>query len=154
MAVPSATSSRGVAFIAGFEGFAPRFKHDPIGIPTIGFGHAGALPPGFTEPLTRSQAAKLLAHDLRGVHAALNELPSRIQRQTRYDAVASLLFKVGVGLLDPHHDFGRAIRRPDRRGVPEAFLLYDHAGGKRLPGLTRRRQAERHLWLTGDYGDT
>jgi len=32
--------------------------------------------------------------------------------------------------------------------VPDRILLFDHAGGKVLPGLTRRRQAERSLYLT------
>ena len=33
----------------------------------------------------------------------------------------------------------------------DALLLYDKSAGQALPGLTRRRQWERRLILTGDY---
>ncbi|MDB6076878.1 MAG: putative lysozyme, partial [Akkermansiaceae bacterium] len=36
----------------------------------------------------------------------------------------------------------------DRAGAAEQFLRWDHAGGKVLAGLTRRRKSERNLFLS------
>jgi GH24 family phage-related lysozyme (muramidase) len=44
-----------------------------------------------------------------------------------------------------------SVRKNLNRGAPlqaaESFLLWNRAGGKVLPGLTRRRNAERRLFL-------
>ena len=41
---------------------------------------------------------------------------------------------------------GNAIRSKNRARIADAFLVYDKAGGRTLPGLTRRRRAERALF--------
>jgi lysozyme len=40
----------------------------------------------------------------------------------------------------------------ERAQAGDAFLMWNKAAGKVMKGLTRRREAERHLFLTGDYG--
>lgn len=43
----------------------------------------------------------------------------------------------------------RKLNNGGREGAAEEFLDFDMAGGKKLPGLTRRRRAENELFLKG-----
>ena len=74
--------------------------------------------------------------------------------QARFDALVSFGYNLGPGyFLDKRTAIGAALARRIRRGpaVAAAILLYDHAGGKVLPGLKRRREAEAELWTTEPY---
>ena len=46
----------------------------------------------------------------------------------------------------------RHVNAGERAQAGDAFLMWNKAAGKVMKGLTRRREAERHLFLTGDYG--
>ncbi len=39
--------------------------------------------------------------------------------------------------------------RADYEGAAEAFMMWTIGGGKELPGLVRRRKAEKALYLRG-----
>ena len=58
-----------------------------------------------------------------------------------------------ASLTDPSWTICRAVHKRWGRteAVAAALLRYDRAGGRRLAGLTRRRQDERRLWLNGRY---
>lgn len=161
-------SAEGAAFIAAFEGGASsdgtfRPYRDPVGVWTIGYGHTEGVHAGST-PLTRTKAIALLRTDLdrkygAAVDATLKKLGRRVS-QKQFDALVSLAYNLGPGIVGPTFAVGQALRVTDRKSNPrrwrarvgDAFLLYDHAGGKRLAGLTRRREAERRLWMGGQYG--
>ena len=150
---PSKLSMNGAAFIGRFEGFRSSWYLDAVGVHTIGFGHTGPLPAGFHAPLTLPEAHRLLIHDADRYAAAVAAIRPRVTRQARFDALTSFAFNLGAGIFEPSTSIGHAVRmrlgRPS--AVAEALLRYNHGGGRVLPGLTRRRQAERHLWLTGRY---
>lgn len=129
----------------------PRWYRDPAGVLTIGYGHTGALPPGFREPLSRTEARRLLALDVSRFAAAVRKVRPPIQRQARFDALCSLAFNVGATCLLPSHAMGRELVKPNRGNASETFLLYDHIGNKVSPGLLTRRKAERKLWDRGSY---
>jgi lysozyme len=151
MLIPKHLSTKGALLIAGFEGYRANWYRDAVGVRTIGFGHTGSLPAGFHAPLSRQAALKLLIHDAEACAAAVRAIRPRILKQTRFDALVSLAFNLGPGILGPEHDIGRAVRRRDRAGVPAAIMEYDRAGGRVLEGLRIRRRAEAHLWTTGKY---
>lgn len=151
MSRPRHLSKKGAEFIARFEGYRPDWYRDAVSVHTIGYGHTGPLPMGFKAPMGRAKALKLLQHDAEIAAKAVRAIKPPILEQTRFDALVSLAFNLGTGILEPTHTIGAALRRRGRRGTAAAFLLYDHAGGTRLPGLTRRRKAEAELWTTGRY---
>ena len=155
---PTRTSEKGVRFIMEFEGFpnGGRPYRDPVGVWTIGYGHIEGVGPD-TPRLTRAQAEKLLRHDLATRYEPPLEraVPVELRdRQGEYDALASFVFNLGVGAVASAPGFEtlqRAIAKRNPQSVADAFLLYDKAGGRVLPGLARRRKAERQLYLTGSY---
>jgi lysozyme len=148
-------SDAGAGFIGDFEGFSSKWYKDPVGVETIGYGHTGPLPAGFKAPLTRAQARKLLIHDAEKVAVVVRQIRPRVTRQSRFDALVSFGYNLGPGyFLDKRTSIGKALALPPARRVKEvafAILLYDHAGGKVLPGLLRRRKAESRLWASGQY---
>lgn len=146
------TSPRGVAFIGAFEGFRSAPYRDAVGVWTIGYGHTAGVSEK-SRPLTRQQAADLLSRELDEVYEpAVRALPSFLSlKQSEFDALVSLAYNLGTGILGKTHTIGAALAKGDRAAAGEAFLLYDQAGGKRLAGLTRRRRAERLMFLDGKY---
>ncbi len=160
-------SKRGAEFIARFEGGASedglfRPYRDAVGVWTIGFGHTEGVNAG-SRPLTRAQATALLRKDLDAKYGAavkrlLHARGIRVS-QKQFNALVSIVYNVGPGILEPGRSLGDALRASRvgsrrarwRKEVGDAFLLYDKAGGRRLAGLTRRRAAERALWMGGRY---
>jgi len=172
----SPVSEDAVQFIASFEGFYPSPYNDPVGYATVGYGHLLGYRPVQSSDhrtrwvfgqrtagrLTEVEARRLLALDLgrdyeprvRRLFEAGGPLFGRFD-QHLYDALVSAAYNLGPGAVIPgtpgFETIGRAIAAGDRKAIADALLLYDKAGGVALPGLTRRRLAERRLILTGNY---
>src|SRR5262245_63109092 len=138
-------SGRGVEFIASFEGFVEHPYTDPgLGIWTIGYGHTG---PGTQSmgKITHARGLELLAGDLATAESAVNALGLKLS-QPQFDALVSIAFNCGGGIVAASTSLGKALRSPGMAGVPAALRLYTHAGKKELPGLVRRRNAEAEMW--------
>jgi lysozyme len=150
-------SRRGAEFIGRFEGLRLEPYNDPVGHATIGYGHlihlghVTAADRLHYKNFTHDDAVELLRADAEKAAAAVRAIRPAITRQSRFDALVSFAYNLGVGILEPTHTIGQELRKPDRGDTANAFLLYDTAGGKVLAGLKRRREAERKLWLTGKY---
>lgn len=139
------TSDHGVEFIASYEGFVDHAYPDPgRGIWTIGYGHTG---PGTQSmgTITHARALEILAGDLAIAESAVNGLGPKLT-QPQYDALVSIAFNCGGGIVAASSALGKALRSPGMAGVPAALRLYTHAGNKELPGLVRRRNAEAVMW--------
>jgi lysozyme len=90
--------------------------------------------------ITQQQAQAFLQQDLAVAEAAVNRLGLGLT-DNQFAALVSFTFNLGAGNLTKLLKNGLA-------AVADRILLFDHAGGKALPGLTRRRKAERALFLT------
>lgn len=168
-------SDKGVDFIAEFEGFYSKPYNDPVGYATVGYGHLlgyrpvlpadskGVWVKGQKVPgqLTQEEAKRLLKSKLkkdyepnvRALFSFGGPLYGKFS-QNRYDALVSFAFNLGSHSLRGISGFetiGKAIQAGDLKAIADAMLLYDKAGGQALPGLTRRRKAERRLFLENDY---
>lgn len=146
----STVSNAGIAFVAGFEGFRSNPYQDAVGVWTIGFGETKGIHSG-TAPWSRAKAATALRTRLnRDYLAPVLELADRVGlelTQREADALASLVYNLGPGILDDGRSMGEAIRSKSRARIADAFLVYDKADGRTLAGLTRRRKAERAMFL-------
>ena len=132
-------------FVAQFEGLSLTAYRCPAGVLTIGYGHTGSdVHEGQT--ITKDEALALLVDDLKRHFQDIKRLVT--VEVTESQCIALLSFAFNVGAVN----FQRSsVRKNLNRGAPlqaaESFLLWNRAGGKVLPGLSRRRNAERRLFL-------
>ena len=132
------TNQAGLQLIESFEGLRLNSYQDSVGVWTIGYGHTKGVRQGQT--ITQQQAQAFLQQDLGVAESAVNKLGLTLT-DNQFAALVSFTFNLGGGNLNKLLSQGLA-------AAPDRILLFDHAGGRVLPGLTRRRQAERALFLT------
>ena len=132
------TNAAGLQLIESFEGLRLKSYQDSVGVWTIGYGHTKGVKAGQT--ITQQQAQAFLQQDLGVAEAAVNKLGLTLT-DNQFAALVSFTFNLGAGNL-------KVLFKDGLAAVPDRILLFDHAGGRQLPGLTRRRQAERALYLT------
>ena len=120
---------------------------------TIGYGDTGPdVVSGLT--ITKAEAERRLIVRLdREFGAAVNKAMGNVPTtQGQFDAMVSLAYNIGVGKPGGRGFINSSICRHHAAGeyaqAADAFLLYNRAGGRVLPGLTRRRQEERALYLS------
>ena len=150
------TSAAGIALIKRFEGCA-RLRPDGMveaypdpgtgGAPwTIGWGATGPEIGPHTI-WSREQCDSRLLRDIARhageVDRALDDAPTS---QSQFDALVSFHFNTGaIG----HATLTRKHRAGDHAGAAAEFARWNRAGGRILPGLTRRRAAEAELYRKG-----
>jgi lysozyme len=97
---------------------------------------------------SKEEIEKLFADDVasfeRGV---LRLVPGVVGRQGSFDALVSISFNFGLGNLQ-RSTIRMKANRGDWEGAAEAFRAWTKGGGKVLPGLVKRREAEIALFLT------
>lgn len=73
---PPEVNAATVALIKEFEGFVKSPAPDPIGLPTVGYGHLcktkGCSEVPYPFPLSEAQAAALLQTDLKVCHSSIS----------------------------------------------------------------------------------
>lgn len=164
-------SEAGANLMHQYEGYRNKPYLCPAHIWTIGYGHVLyqdqiKLPvvkkEGYTGlirkdyPLrqedsrvwTKEEIEKLFADDVASFERGVLRLaPTVFGRQGAFDACVSFAFNAGLG------NFQRStIRMKANRGeweaAAEAFMQWTKGGGKELPGLVKRRKAEKALFLS------
>jgi GH24 family phage-related lysozyme (muramidase) len=144
-------SGAGVTLIKEFEGFphGGRPYRDIVGVWTIGYGHTEAVSAG-SKRLTEHQASELLRQDLDKRYAvAVNALPVPFN-QHQFDALVSFVYNCGPRAISSEMKVGRELRAKHWSAAADALLAWDKAGGVPVAGLTRRRKAERAMFLAAD----
>lgn len=153
--------TKGIKLIRHFEGGGNYAYNDPVGICTVGVGHA--LQPhrrctradferyGTRERprMTDEHVNDILRRDLRAFTEGVSRLVRASTKQHEFDAMVSLAFNIGLGAFE-----SSSVRRLHnlRLGFAagRAFLAWNKGtiGGRlqELAGLTRRRKAERYLY--------
>ncbi len=165
-------SKAGEDLMHKYEGFRSRPYLCPAHIWTIGYGHVlyqeqirlpvvrvegketpmirkeMPLKPEDNRVWTKTEIDELFRADVgtfeRGV---LRLVPGVVGRQGSFDALVSISFNFGLGNLQRSTIRMRA-NRGDWEGAAEAFRVWTKGGGKVLPGLVKRREAEIALFLS------
>lgn len=138
-------SANGVKLIQQFEGLRLKAHQDAVGVWTIGYGHTGPdVTPGLV--ISQAQADALLARDLSRFEAGVTRLAAVPLNQNQFDALVSFSYNLGLGSLQ-NSTLLRLLNQRDYAGAAAQFPRWNKAGGKVLPGLTRRRAAEQALFL-------
>jgi len=148
--------SNGIALIKHFEQCRlEAYKPVPTDPPTIGWGHTAGVREYDT--CTQAEADDWLAHDLANTVFAVNLLVKVPVSQNAFDALCSFAFNVGpdIDADDKAEGLGdstllRKLNEGFLMYAADEFLKWDKSKGVKLAGLTRRREAERRLFLTPD----
>jgi len=132
-----------------FEGCVLHPYQDSVGVWTIGYGSTRgfdgkpitAATPCLTEPLARS----LLARDL---GAAIREVQADVKvdlSMNQWAALGDFIYNVGAGNFRAS-TLLKKLNAKDWTGAAAEIDKWDHAGGRELAGLLRRREAEKALF--------
>ena len=135
----------GLDIVKASEGLRLKAYLCPAKVWTIGYGSTGShVKPGMV--ITEAQAEDLLRSDLRRFEAAVNDAaPGATDNQ--FAAMVSLAFNIGEGAFRKSTVL-RKHKAGEHMAAAEAFKLWNKGGGKVLPGLVKRREAERSLFLS------
>lgn len=138
-------SQDGLNLIKEFEGFRADAYLCPAGIWTIGYGHTGGV--AEWQSVTKQEAEEYLKSDVAFAEDVVNEYVEVELTQHQFDALVCFVFNVGA---DAFRDSTllRLLNQGQTEEAAEQFLRWNKAGGKVLTGLTRRREAERELFLS------
>ena len=143
------TSERGIKFVAGFEGLSLVAYPDPgTGAQpyTIGFGSTVGVQKGDT--ITLEEAYDLLEQDVMHAEDVVNERVKVPLNQGEFDSLVSFVFNCGEGNFRKS-TLLKLLNQMQYQQAAEQFVRWNRAGGQVMNGLTRRRQAERDLFLSG-----
>jgi lysozyme len=137
------TSAKGLALIKEFEGFRAAAYLCPAGVWTIGWGHTR----GVTEHdrVTEEMATDMLIEDLAWCEAAVKQYVTVPLNQNQFDALVSFTFNLGQGAL-AQSTLLRLLNSGEYTAAALQFGRWVKAGTQTLPGLVRRREAERALF--------
>lgn len=145
------TNRRGVALIQEFESCRLKAYLCSAGKPTLGWGSTGPdIHLGMT--WTQEQADERFARDLQRFEREVESLLTFEPTRNEFSALVSFAYNVGVNAL-AKSTLLRKFNSGDTAGASNEFLRWNKAGGNVLAGLTRRREAERDLFLSPDDAD-
>jgi GH24 family phage-related lysozyme (muramidase) len=135
--------------IKQFEGCKLTAYQDSVGVWTIGYG--------WTQPvdgkpiragMTIKRNSRTPAEDRAGQLRKRRVPPVKVGlTQGQFDALVSFTYNLGARSLSTS-TLLRKLNAGDYAGAADEFLRWNKAGGKVLNGLTRRREAERALFLS------
>ena len=143
------TSDKGIALIKEFEGCKLTAYQDSVGVWTIGYGwtqpvDGKPIRAGMT--IKQETAERLLKTGLVSYESDVSRLVKVGLTQGQFDALVSFTYNLGARSLSTS-TLLRKLNSGDYAGAADEFLRWNKAGGKALNGLTRRREAERALFL-------
>lgn len=139
------TSAAGIDLIKRYEGFGAKRYICPAGLPTIGYGHVILAGEKFPAVMTKTQAEKLLALDLKKYEAPVNKLVRVPLTQGQFDALVSFVYNIGAGKFQSS-TLLKMLNLGDYAGARGQFMRWNKANGQVLAGLTARRAAEANLF--------
>ncbi len=140
--------SRAINLIKSFESFSSKVYVCPAGFKTIGYGHLVLKNEDFSKGIDHEEATKLLMMDLNfSKYSVLKNINIALDPY-QLGALVSFTFNVGGAALQ-RSTLRQKINDHAHELVPEELRKWVFAGGRKLPGLVRRRVEEGRLYLGG-----
>lgn len=147
------TSEKGIKNIKDFEGCSLTAYPDPGtgGAPwTIGYGWTHPVdgkPVKRGMTIDQDTADRLLKTGLVGYENDVLKVAKVKLTQGQFDALVSFAYNVGSRALSTS-TLLKKLNDGDIKGAADEFPRWNKSGGKVMSGLTRRREAERTLFLS------
>ena len=142
-------SKNGLALLKSFEGCELTAYQDSVGVWTIGYGwtqpvNGKPVSKGMT--ITQDTADSLLCSGVVQYEKGVTGLVKVAVNQNQFDALVDFAYNLGVKALEGS-TLLKKLNAGDFTGAAAEFPKWNKAGGKVLPGLVKRREAERTLFL-------
>jgi lysozyme len=146
---PEQIIARVIPLLERFEGLRLRPYLCPAGVPTIGLGSTRYLdgrPVRLTDPAITREHAYLLAREqiLRDYLPAVLKLCPGVDTEARAAALVDFAYNLGSGNLKAS-TLRRRVNAGDWPAAQRELRKWVRGGGKVLPGLVLRREAEAAL---------
>lgn len=132
-------SKSGLALTESFEGCRLSAYQDQVGVWTIGYGHTKYVRP--FDKCTQEQAEKWLQEDVQEAVDMINQHVKVALTQGQFDALVDFVFNLG-GVNFEHSTLFMMLNQGNFEGAADQFERWAYAGGQKVAGLLRRRQAE------------
>jgi lysozyme len=133
----------GRKIIMDAEGVRLKAYKCPAGVWTIGYGHTGDVKDG--DSITMHWAETILEYDLQRFEEGVGKLAPGASAN-EFSAMVSLAFNIGLSAFEKSTVL-KEFRAGRKLNAANAFEAWVRGGGRVLPGLVRRRAAEKKLFL-------
>lgn len=143
-------SENGINLIKQFEGCRLAAYQDSVGVWTIGYGWTQSVdgnPVAKGMVITQQKADDLLKQGVVQYENGVNSLVKVQLNQNQFDALVDFAYNLGVNALKGS-TLLKKLNTGDYAGAANEFTKWNKAGGKEVAGLTRRREAEKSLFLS------
>lgn len=140
-------SENGLNMVKEFEGLRLESYQDQGGIWTLGYGTTGyGIKPGMT--CTPERAEEWLRADTYAAEMSVNKMVGVPLKQGQFDALVDFVYNLGSGAL-AGSELLKKLNAGDMEGAANEFPRWNHVNKKVVDGLTRRRLAEKKLFMEG-----
>lgn len=136
-----------IDLIKTFEGFSATIYKCPAGIETFGYGSLVSHYTDITFPISSELAEECLLKDLNSSARSVCRLICAPITDNQYAALIDFTYNLGSGTLQ-RSTLRMKLNREEYDTAPEELLKYVYGGGRKLPGLIKRRQAEYDLFCS------
>ena len=139
-----AVSAAALVGIATHEGYRSEAYKDTVGVPTIGFGETAGVKMG--DKTTPERALVQLLESTEKHADAIRQCIHVPLYQHEFDAYISLAYNIGTGAFCKS-TLVKKLNQGDYTGACNEIRRWNKAGGKVLPGLVKRREAEYEMCM-------
>ena len=138
-----------IDLIKRYEGFRPQSYQDSVGVWTIGYGttriNGQPVKAGMT--ITEDQALRLVKQEVNNLWSQIEQITKVSLNQNQMNALVDFAYNLGFNALKTS-TLMKYINESQFDKAADEFGRWVFAGGKVLPGLVKRREAEKQLFLT------
>jgi lysozyme len=140
-------SASGLSLLKSFEGCRLKAYQDQRGVWTIGWGFTKDVRPN--EEISQGYADALLEVTINFIERQVEELLATTPTQNEFDAFICLAYNIGIKAFK-YSTLLKIYNMGLIKETADEFLRWNKILGIEVPGLTRRRVAEREMFLYGD----
>ena len=135
-----------IPVLQGYEGLVLKAEPDPVGIPTICYGHTEGVRLG--DSMSKQECDYLLAIEVMDYMKAVDFMVTVDMPETRLAALSSFAYNVGTENLRKS-TLLKLLNAGHTREACNELKRWVYAKGKKLRGLAIRREDERKMCLEG-----
>lgn len=147
--IPKATENpfkAAFTIIKEFEGCKLQAYKDIKGIWTIGYGSTQHVLPGMS--ISQENADERLKSHIFETYSEIKTLVKMPMTHNQLNAIISLVYNIGIGRFRQSSLLAKLNGVHSAGLTADEFLKWDKMEGLEIPGLLRRRLAERELFLS------